>query len=92
MALRPNSGPWPFMLLHYHILLDTRQSVGLLWTSHQSDRDLYVTTGDTHSKRTSKHPAVSERAQTHALDRAVTEIGREHCTLTFWHQNLEFKF
>jgi hypothetical protein len=80
MAFRPNSGP-PFTLLRYHILLDTRQLVGLLWTSHQPDRDLYVTTSDTHNRRTSKHPAVSERPQTHALDRAVTEIGREHCTL-----------
>ena len=47
-------------------------------------RDLYLTKHNTHNRQTSMPPAgfeptipVSERPQTHALDRAVTGIGRE---------------
>jgi hypothetical protein len=45
-------------------------------------RDLYLTTHNTHNRQTSMPPVglepkipVSERPQTHALDRAVTGIG-----------------
>jgi hypothetical protein len=62
--------------------LDTPHSVGLLCTSDQPLRgDLYLTTHDTHKRETSMplagiEPAipVSERPQTHALDRAATGI------------------
>jgi hypothetical protein len=50
-------------------------------------RDLYLTTHNTHKRQTSMPYAgfeptipVSERPQTHALDRAATGIGKETCT------------
>jgi hypothetical protein len=71
--------------------LDALHSVGLPWTSDQSDRDttLYVTTHNTHNRKTSMpstgfETAVrgSERPQTHALDRAASAIGLGHvCVL-----------
>jgi hypothetical protein len=63
------------------ITLDTPLSVGLLWTSDRPDADLTIR--KTYTRRTSIltagfEPAipVSERSQTHVLDRAVTGIGQ----------------
>ena len=60
---------------------DTLHSVGLLWTSDQPDPDLYLTTQNTHNRHRCLSAGLeptfpaSELQQTHALDRAVTEIG-----------------
>jgi hypothetical protein len=59
---------------------DTPHPVGLLWTSDRPcRRDLYLTTHNTHKRRTSMLPAgfepvisASERPHTHALDHAAT--------------------
>jgi hypothetical protein len=55
---------------------DTPHLVGVLWKGR---RDLFLTTHDTHKKRSSMPPAgpepavpVSERPQTHTLDRTAT--------------------
>jgi hypothetical protein len=61
---------------------DTQHSVGLPWTSDPPlRRDLYLTTHNTHKRQTSMPPVgfeptipASERPQTHALDRAASEI------------------
>ena len=61
---------------------DTQHPVGLLWTSDQPHTDLYLTTHNTLTRQTPMHRAafepaipVSERPQTHVLDRAATGIG-----------------
>jgi len=65
------------------MITDTPRSVGLLWTSDQSDgRDLYLTTHSTHQRQTTMsavefEPTIpaSEWPQTYALDRAATRTG-----------------
>jgi hypothetical protein len=58
---------------------DTPHSVGLLWTSDQTDAE---TTYNTHKRQTSMPPpgfestiSGNEPTQTHTLDRAATGIG-----------------
>ena len=68
-----------FTLTHTHI---QTHSVGLPWTCDQPEaRGLYPITHNIHKKRISVAPAgfepaipASEQPQTHALDRAATEI------------------
>ena len=69
-------------------LMDTPRSVGLLWTSDQSDPE--TSTRQHNTLTTDSHPCTSaglelanpasERLQTHALDRAATGIGRSNVT------------
>jgi len=62
----------------------TAQSVGLLWTSDQRRRDLYLTTHYTHKTQTTMSPAAfepaipaSERPQIHKFDRLATDVGSQ---------------
>jgi hypothetical protein len=84
MARQPLGGLGRLIIRGFTIThLDTPQSVGLLWTSDRPDRRRdYLTTHNTHKRQTSMPPLgfeltilVSERPQTHALDRAATGIG-----------------
>ena len=55
VVLRPDSGSWPpLRWLRYYILLDTRQSVGLLWTSDQPVAD--TSTSQHATPSTDEHP------------------------------------
>jgi hypothetical protein len=70
--------------LHDHTL-DTPHSVGLLWTRDQQVAETSTWQHTTLTRETSMPPAefeptilVSERPQTHALDRAATGIGNNN--------------
>ena len=67
---------------HDHAQVDTPHSVGLLWTNEKPVAETSTWQHMTHKRQTSIPPAgfepaiaVSERLQTHALDRAATGIG-----------------
>jgi hypothetical protein len=77
-----NSPLGHFTTLHDHTLRHTTLGRTPLdeWSARR--RDLYLTTHNTHNRKTSMLPVgfepaipVSERPKTHALDRAATEIG-----------------
>ena len=81
---------WRFDPIQSHgVLLDTPQSVGLLWTGHRSDAETYTwhfTTlrGNTSKPPTGFEPAIpaSERPQNNAL-REVSGIDA-WCSATYW--------
>jgi hypothetical protein len=72
-----------FLRLHDHTHLDTAHSVGLLWTSDQSDAQTSTWQHtNTHNRQTSMPPVgfepnipASARPMAHALDRVATGIG-----------------
>jgi len=81
---KSSSGPRP---PHYRIFIITLRHITVgrasldEWSARR--RDLYLTTHNIHQRQTSISPAgfeptipASERPQTHAIDRAATEIGR----------------
>jgi len=75
--------------MHDHTQLDTPHSVVLLWMSDQPDAETSTWQHNTQKRQTSMPQAefeptipVSERPQTHALDRAATGIG--HVRICSW--------
>ena len=83
VALRANAGHDLLILEVYRAHSDAPQSVGLLWTSDQSDEKTStlqhqtITIDQHHSYRRQHWNSVSagERPQTYALDRAATGTG-----------------
>ena len=80
MAQHPPLGQDVLIVQVSRLHSETPHSVGLLWSSDQSEnRDLYLKTHDTHKRETfmpsvAFEPGIpaSERPQTHTLDRAAT--------------------
>ena len=82
MAVRPDSGPWPYLRGFTITLRHTTFGRTSLDEWSARIRDLYLTKHTTHKRQTSITLAryelaipVSERPQDHALDNAITRIG-----------------
>jgi hypothetical protein len=80
------ASPWsnrPYWAAEAHSMAHTR-SIGLFWTSDKARLRDHLTTGNTHTRRSSMPPSgfeptipASERLQTHALDSAATGTGKQ---------------
>jgi hypothetical protein len=91
MARQPLGGLGRLIFFGFTITLFRHTTVGRtpLDEGPARRRDLYLTTHNTHKRQISTPPAgfkptipVSERPQTHALDRTATGIGLERRWLT----------
>jgi hypothetical protein len=83
--------PWAPHFLGFTIT-DTPHSVGLIWTSDQPVAETSTLPTHENTQETSMFwvgfkPTIpdSEKLQTHALDRAVTGIGRQHLHMYLYH-------